>query len=122
MYAAGIPVGLLVDAKGPRPGVLLGSITMGAGYLGVHQGMALQTRERLLAHDPISLRTGGWLRQCSLAMFLYIHCRCPPFFCCHYFALPQNFESCLGNHIDQKICLVTWQLPKSEKADFRTWL
>ncbi|KAF2456923.1 major facilitator superfamily domain-containing protein [Lineolata rhizophorae] len=32
MYASGIPVGLLVDSKGPTPSVLLGSIALGAGY------------------------------------------------------------------------------------------
>ncbi|KAL9131609.1 MAG: hypothetical protein Q9217_000497 [Psora testacea] len=32
MYTAGIPVGLLVDNKGPRPGVLLGSVLLGVGY------------------------------------------------------------------------------------------
>ena len=98
MYAAGVPVGLLVDGKGPRPGVLLGSVTMGAGYLGVHQGMGLRTMRRFLAHGPISLRTGGWLHQRSLAMFLDIHCRCPRFFYFHHYAL-RNIESCLVNHL-----------------------
>ncbi|KAI9886668.1 MAG: hypothetical protein M1823_001511 [Watsoniomyces obsoletus] len=32
MYGAGIPVGILVDAKGPRPAVLLGAVTLGLGY------------------------------------------------------------------------------------------
>lgn len=32
MYASGIPVGLLVDNKGPRPSVLLGGICLGLGY------------------------------------------------------------------------------------------
>ena len=38
MYACGIPVGLLVDAKGPRPGVLLGSALLGTGYFGLYRG------------------------------------------------------------------------------------
>lgn len=38
MYAAGIPVGLLVDAKGPRPGVMLGGLLLGMGYLILHRG------------------------------------------------------------------------------------
>ncbi|KAF2430097.1 MFS transporter-like protein [Tothia fuscella] len=32
MYASGIPLGYMVDAKGPRPGVLLGGLTLGLGY------------------------------------------------------------------------------------------
>ena len=32
MYVSGIPVGLLVDSRGPRPGTILGSIMLGVGY------------------------------------------------------------------------------------------
>jgi MFS family permease len=32
MYASGIPLGYMVDKKGPHPGILLGSIALGAGY------------------------------------------------------------------------------------------
>lgn len=32
MYAAGIPLGYLVDTKGPRPAALLGAVLLGAGY------------------------------------------------------------------------------------------
>ena len=39
MYACGIPVGLLVDAKGPRPGVLLGSLGLGGGYFALYKGI-----------------------------------------------------------------------------------
>ena len=38
MYIAGIPVGLLVDNKGPRPGVLLGSVLLGVGYFFQYKG------------------------------------------------------------------------------------
>jgi len=38
MYIAGIPVGLLVDSKGPRPGVLLGGLSLGSGYLILQRG------------------------------------------------------------------------------------
>lgn len=38
MYAAGIPVGLFIDSRGPRPGVLFGAITMGVGYFALHRG------------------------------------------------------------------------------------
>ena len=40
MYASGIPVGLLVDAKGPRPGVFIGSIFVGTGYFGIYKAHA----------------------------------------------------------------------------------
>ncbi|MCJ1251376.1 hypothetical protein MMC30_008609 [Trapelia coarctata] len=36
MYASGIPVGLLVDAKGPKPGVLGGSVMLGIGYFALY--------------------------------------------------------------------------------------
>ncbi|KAJ9666862.1 hypothetical protein H2201_002996 [Coniosporium apollinis] len=32
MYASGIPAGLLIDKRGPRPAILLGAIALGAGY------------------------------------------------------------------------------------------
>ncbi|KAF2101819.1 putative MFS transporter [Rhizodiscina lignyota] len=32
MYAMGIPVGMLVDSRGPRPAVILGGICLGLGY------------------------------------------------------------------------------------------
>lgn len=38
MYASGIPVGMLVDAKGPRWGVALGIILFAAGYYPIAQG------------------------------------------------------------------------------------
>ncbi|EEH05885.1 conserved hypothetical protein [Histoplasma capsulatum G186AR] len=37
MYASGIPVGLLIDSKGPRPGMLLGIVALGAGYFPMHR-------------------------------------------------------------------------------------
>lgn len=33
----GVPVGLLVDTKGPRPAVLIGSALLGLGYFPIHQ-------------------------------------------------------------------------------------
>ena len=38
MYASGIPIGLLVDAKGPRPGVYLGCAMLGIGYFALYSG------------------------------------------------------------------------------------
>ncbi|MCJ1429404.1 hypothetical protein MMC29_007318 [Sticta canariensis] len=37
MYIAGIPVGLLVDSKGPRPWVLMGGLALGGGYFMLHR-------------------------------------------------------------------------------------
>ena len=41
MYTAGIPIGLLVDAKGPRPGALFGAVSLGVGYFSLYKGMEL---------------------------------------------------------------------------------
>ncbi|KAF2837230.1 MFS general substrate transporter [Patellaria atrata CBS 101060] len=37
MYASGIPVGLLVDSKGPRPAIAIGGLALGAGYFPIHR-------------------------------------------------------------------------------------
>ncbi len=39
MYVAGIPVGLLVDSKGPFPGALLGAMSLGTGYFAIYKGV-----------------------------------------------------------------------------------
>ncbi|ETS83772.1 hypothetical protein PFICI_05648 [Pestalotiopsis fici W106-1] len=36
MYSMGVPVGMLVDNKGPRPAVISGSILLGVGYWPLH--------------------------------------------------------------------------------------
>ena len=38
MYACGIPFGMLVDRKGPRWGVAIGAVLLGAGYYPIAQG------------------------------------------------------------------------------------
>lgn len=38
MYASGVPLGLLTDAKGPRTTTLLGAVTLGIGYYPIYQG------------------------------------------------------------------------------------
>ena len=40
MYGGGIPVGMLVDAKGPTPGVILGGSLLGSGYFAMHRGVS----------------------------------------------------------------------------------
>lgn len=37
MYTLGIPVGMLVDRKGPRPAVIIGAILLALGYFPLHQ-------------------------------------------------------------------------------------
>ena len=37
MYTAGIPIGMLVDSKGPRPGVTLGAVALGIGYFSIYR-------------------------------------------------------------------------------------
>jgi hypothetical protein len=36
MYLLGIPVGMMVDAKGPRAAVIIGALLLGAGYFPLH--------------------------------------------------------------------------------------
>ena len=37
MYTAGIPIGMLVDSRGPRPGVVLGAVALGIGYYSIYR-------------------------------------------------------------------------------------
>lgn len=41
MYASGIPLGLLIDSRGPRIAVLIGAAAIGGGYYPIHIGMVL---------------------------------------------------------------------------------
>lgn len=50
MYASGIPVGLLVDSKGPRPGVFLGSLALGSGYYALHRGESYIPKVEFCSH------------------------------------------------------------------------
>ena len=36
MYLCGVPIGMLIDAKGPRTGALLGAALLGVGYAGLY--------------------------------------------------------------------------------------
>lgn len=38
MYASGIPLGLLTDAKGPRLTTFIGAIALGIGYYPIYSG------------------------------------------------------------------------------------
>lgn len=37
MYSLGIPIGILIDTKGPRPAVVIGCLLLGTGYFPLHQ-------------------------------------------------------------------------------------
>ncbi|CAD6592402.1 MAG: hypothetical protein ASARMPRED_006250 [Alectoria sarmentosa] len=37
MYTVGVPIGLLVDTRGPRPGALLGAVSLGVGYFSLYK-------------------------------------------------------------------------------------
>ena len=39
MYATGIPAGMLIDSRGPRWGVAIGTILFGAGYYPIAKGV-----------------------------------------------------------------------------------
>ena len=51
MYASGIPVGMVVDNKGPRPGVFVGSILLGVGYFFQYRGSCWE------CHGLISIKS-----------------------------------------------------------------
>lgn len=44
MYASGIPVGMLIDARGPRWGVAIGTVLFGAGYYPIAKGWSANER------------------------------------------------------------------------------
>ncbi|EEP81649.1 conserved hypothetical protein [Uncinocarpus reesii 1704] len=39
-YASGVPIGLLIDSKGPRPGTLIGTVALFLGYFPIHRAYA----------------------------------------------------------------------------------
>jgi hypothetical protein len=41
MYASGIPLGLMIDARGPRIALLIGAAALGGGYYPIHKGMVI---------------------------------------------------------------------------------
>ena len=43
MYASGIPMGIVVDKKGPRPAALLGAFALAVGYFPIRAGMIVRS-------------------------------------------------------------------------------
>jgi hypothetical protein len=41
MYASGIPMGYLVDTKGPQLAIIVGAAALGAGYYPIYFGSSL---------------------------------------------------------------------------------
>lgn len=65
LYAAGVPVGLLTDTKGPRISMLLGATLMGLGYFPIYLGMLRSSGPRdfmLMIRDSLCRRK----RECGL--------------------------------------------------------
>jgi hypothetical protein len=50
VYATAIPAGFLIDSRGPRPAVLIGSVALAAGYLPIHQGECLVPVNHIFAN------------------------------------------------------------------------
>ena len=77
MYACGIPVGLIVDAKGPLPGLLLGAASLGIGYFPIYRGLSLPglftTNERSLTDKFISVRGWAWINGRAPPPILLLH-------------------------------------------------
>jgi hypothetical protein len=40
MYSMGVPIGIIIDSRGPRPMVIIGSVLLGAGYWPLHSTYA----------------------------------------------------------------------------------
>ena len=41
MYITGIPAGILVDSKGPKPPLILGALLLFFGYFPIYQGVSV---------------------------------------------------------------------------------
>lgn len=60
MYASGIPVGMLIDAKGPRWGVALGIVFFAAGYYPIAKGWSKTILKEYGSDTFDSLRCWPW--------------------------------------------------------------
>ena len=58
MYTAGIPIGLLVDTRGPRPGALMGAMLLGVGYFSLYRGMDFHVVQGLVIDIAIAYAGG----------------------------------------------------------------
>ena len=72
MYGTGIPVGLLIDTKGPRPGVLIGVLALGSGYFLIYKGMSSIPFRAVILADFGSLCQRPRLYGCPPHLFLLV--------------------------------------------------
>lgn len=47
-HSSGIPLGWLVDEKGPRPGTVIAAVALFAGYFPIHRGQYVPTLSMVL--------------------------------------------------------------------------
>jgi len=40
MYASGVPLGLVIDSRGPRLAILIGAVALGVGYYPIYIGLS----------------------------------------------------------------------------------
>jgi hypothetical protein len=71
MYASGIPLGHMVDTRGPRPGVLLGSIALGVGYYPIKIGEVLR-RLLLLQKTNVDTAYDAGAGSMSVALLFFL--------------------------------------------------
>lgn len=43
MYASGVPLGVMIDGRGPRLAIFLGALAVGVGYYPLHVGQYTRT-------------------------------------------------------------------------------
>jgi hypothetical protein len=95
MYATGIPAGMMIDAKTPRWGIVLGIFFFGIGYYPIARGM---DKAKSGNHDNglTILSIPGWTRciQCGVYMLVLL--------------LHRGWElfSVYGIHQSRYVCLI----------------
>ncbi len=72
MYGTGIPVGLLIDSKGPRPGVLIGVLAIGSGYFLIYKGLWSTAFSSRSPDERFSLQQRSRFYGCSAHLFLLV--------------------------------------------------
>lgn len=72
MYGTGIPVGVLIDSKGPRPGVLIGVLAIGSGYFLIYKGLCSTTLSSRSSDERSSLQQRSRFYGCSAHLFLLV--------------------------------------------------
>ena len=71
MYASGVPLGMLVDYKGPRWGVAVGVVFFALGYYPIAKGLDVSTHGRPVLRD-YSLRSRSRRIQCRCTLLVLL--------------------------------------------------